>query len=80
MVLIADGGTTSYFLEATGKYLIEKSPATWSEIADKQLAATSARGGDATMVTAVLLADDPTAKLLTEVETLRYGGEVTLDA
>jgi peroxiredoxin len=80
--LVCDGTDVTIFFKTMGKYLVQKAPedgATWEKLLENPIATAIINGGNAGVITAALLADDPAARLLSSVESATYGGEVMLD-
>lgn len=75
----SDGSELSVYIKGFQKYGVEKAPETWGEILKNPLVMGSMNFGNAAVVTAALLDDDPAKKLLDKVQAVKYGGLVDLD-
>ncbi len=79
--LVSDGAEVTIFFKTMGKYLVQPVPEdqrTWDKLLTNPLAAAVLNGGNAAVITGAMLADDPAAKLLENVSSATYGGEVKL--
>jgi len=79
--LVSNGEKVTIFFKTVGKYLVQDVPADqrrWDSLLTNPLAAAVLNGGNAAVITGAMLAEDPAAKLLANITSATYGGEVML--
>jgi thiol-disulfide isomerase/thioredoxin/outer membrane lipoprotein-sorting protein len=77
--IVSDGSDLSIFIKGFNKYGVEKAPETWDAMLQNPLVAGPLGFGNASVVTAALLNEDPAKKLLEKTTAVAYGGVVELD-
>jgi thiol-disulfide isomerase/thioredoxin len=77
--IVSDGSDLSIFIKGFNKYGVEKAPETWDAMLQNPLVAGPLGFGNASVVTAALLNEDPAKKLLEKTTSITYGGMVELD-
>lgn len=78
-LIVSDGSELSIFIKGFNKYGVEKAPETWDAMLQNPLVAGPLGFGNASVVTAALLNEDPAKKLLEKATSVAYGGVVELD-
>ncbi len=76
--IVSDGRKLSVFLNQTNKYASEDAPATWEGILQNPLVIGALSMGNAAVTTSALLDVDPAKKLFEKVDSVSYGGIVSL--
>jgi peroxiredoxin len=76
--IASDGSDLSIFIKGFNKYGVEKAPETWDAMLQNPLVAGPLGFGNASVVTAALLNEDPAKKLLEKTTSVAYGGVVDL--
>jgi len=77
--IVSDGSDLSIFIKGFNKYGVEKAPETWDAMLQNPLVAGPLGFGNASVVTAALLNEDPAKKLLEKTTAVTYGGVVEVD-
>ncbi len=77
--IMSDGSELSVFIKGFNKYGVEKAPETWDAMLQNPLVAGPLGFGNASVVTAALLNEEPAKKLLEKTTSVAYGGVVELD-
>ena len=77
--VVSDGKELSLYIKGYDKYAIEQAPATFADLLKEKIAFGAIALGNASTVTAALLADDPATMLVQNVKSVDYGGLVDLE-
>jgi thiol-disulfide isomerase/thioredoxin len=77
--IVSDGSQLWVYIKGFQKYGVEDAPETWDEMLKNPLVMGPLNFGNAAVVTAALLNEDPAKKLLENTLSVKYGGLVELD-